>query len=1057
MARLVLGAAGAVVGGLIGGPGGAQLGFVLGSAVGGLIFPEKGPTIEGPRLSDLTLQTASYGVAVPIAYATVRVTGNVFYAPPIREVRTEEEVGGKGGPTQTNVTYAYFGTFAISLCDNEITGIRRIWADGKRVYDVSETADEAAQAASSHFGTFMKVYTGTDVQMPDPTMESDLGAGNVPAYRGTAYVVFTDLPLANYGNRLPQMQFEVTNGEAGSGDTELLQPLHVKPWTVNAAGLPVAADGGAMVYRPQGGGEYTGFAAAKAALDAFVATAYPEFDSPDHFVAFATDLNSKPSVFEGGATLTQDVSTVTYYFADRPIDFITNSDVVADCTYFAIEGADPALKKIYWNYTPNYVPKGLFQDGEQPNGWGVSGACVEYPPPFPRIAYGRLFTITVNRTFECGETCAIGDPRVLGIAQLPDDPDYCLSRDGVISFNAQYATGSGSFLQLTAPVTSGGMPSAAGLGPVLRTGDPRNTAGFWNAAAAAAGIGGTYPTNYPVSVSMACVGTNASRTMTRGTALLSDVVTDICERAGLVDTQIDVTELVDVVDGYVIARQMAARGAIEPLQRAYYFDAIESGGKIKFRKRGRLPMIDIDADDLGASDNEKPTTLVNTTRTQEAELPARINVAYMAKDADYQTGAQSALRMTCESQQVIGVELPIVLSDQKAAEIANVLMYTGWASRSQRTFSTTRKYAFYEPTDVVRLPRDGMLTPVRLVEKTEAGGRIDWVAEDDGPSVYAPNVTAAPVTGGQLIRFDGPTMVELMDIPMLGDDTNDPGFYAAACGYRPEWRGGQLFRSGDAGATWSAMETFNTPATIGYALTALGEYSGQNTVDELNEVQVTLYRGELASVTRDQLLAGANTALLGDELIQFRTATLVSGQTYQLTGLLRARRGTEQHMGTHAINERFVLLSPATTHRIAQLSSQIGQIATYKAVTLGQPLSSALTEEFTNTAAGLKPLAPVGLSVVPLGDGTHRARWIRRTRFAAEWRDGVDAPVGEAVERYEVEVRSGGDVLQVLAVAAPSPGELPSVDLAGLAAGNTVTVYQMSEIVGRGFPATITL
>ncbi|PKP65853.1 MAG: hypothetical protein CVT86_03115, partial [Alphaproteobacteria bacterium HGW-Alphaproteobacteria-8] len=36
-----------------------------------------------------------------------------------------------------------------------------------------------------------------------------MGAARTPAYRGTAYVVFEELALASYGNRLPQLSFEV--------------------------------------------------------------------------------------------------------------------------------------------------------------------------------------------------------------------------------------------------------------------------------------------------------------------------------------------------------------------------------------------------------------------------------------------------------------------------------------------------------------------------------------------------------------------------------------------------------------------------------------------------------------------------------------------------------------------------------------------------------------------------------------------------------------------------------------------------------------------------------
>jgi hypothetical protein len=36
-----------------------------------------------------------------------------------------------------------------------------------------------------------------------------MGAANTPAYRGTAYVVFEELPLDRFGNRMPQLSFEV--------------------------------------------------------------------------------------------------------------------------------------------------------------------------------------------------------------------------------------------------------------------------------------------------------------------------------------------------------------------------------------------------------------------------------------------------------------------------------------------------------------------------------------------------------------------------------------------------------------------------------------------------------------------------------------------------------------------------------------------------------------------------------------------------------------------------------------------------------------------------------
>ena len=41
-----------------------------------------------------------------------------------------------------------------------------------------------------------------------PLIEAIEGSGQAPAYRGTAYIVFEDLPLDAFGNRLPQLSFE---------------------------------------------------------------------------------------------------------------------------------------------------------------------------------------------------------------------------------------------------------------------------------------------------------------------------------------------------------------------------------------------------------------------------------------------------------------------------------------------------------------------------------------------------------------------------------------------------------------------------------------------------------------------------------------------------------------------------------------------------------------------------------------------------------------------------------------------------------------------------------
>ncbi len=63
----------------------------------------------------------------------------------------------------------------------------------------------------------MRVHRGDETQAADPLIVAKEGADNAPAYRGLAYVVFERLPLAEFGNRVPQFSFEVDPPVDGLG------------------------------------------------------------------------------------------------------------------------------------------------------------------------------------------------------------------------------------------------------------------------------------------------------------------------------------------------------------------------------------------------------------------------------------------------------------------------------------------------------------------------------------------------------------------------------------------------------------------------------------------------------------------------------------------------------------------------------------------------------------------------------------------------------------------------------------------------------------------------
>lgn len=217
MASLVLGVAGSALGGSLLGGGllgglltGAQIGGALGSLAGleidAALTPGRTITRSGSRLSDINIQASTEGTAIPRLFGRMRLAGQLIWASQFRETAntTRSMQGGKGaGVTTAQTDYAYSISFAVGLCEGVATRLGRVWANGV-LLDVSQYT--------------LRFHTGAQDQAVDPII-ADID-GEVPAFRGLCHVVFEDMPLAAFGNRIPQLQFEVWRSLGGEDSLE---------------------------------------------------------------------------------------------------------------------------------------------------------------------------------------------------------------------------------------------------------------------------------------------------------------------------------------------------------------------------------------------------------------------------------------------------------------------------------------------------------------------------------------------------------------------------------------------------------------------------------------------------------------------------------------------------------------------------------------------------------------------------------------------------------------------------------------------------------------------
>lgn len=179
---------------------GAALGGAIGAGIGSYVDAQlfgSSANAQGPRLDDLHVMASTEGAPIPRLYGRARLAGQVIWATNYKEhVRRQTSGGGKGGggSSVTVTEYSYSVSFAVGLCEDAVTRIGRIWADGKPL---------------SLAGLTWRLHSGDEDQPPDPLIEAVEGADAAPAYRGTAYIVFENMDVTPFGNRIPQLSFEV--------------------------------------------------------------------------------------------------------------------------------------------------------------------------------------------------------------------------------------------------------------------------------------------------------------------------------------------------------------------------------------------------------------------------------------------------------------------------------------------------------------------------------------------------------------------------------------------------------------------------------------------------------------------------------------------------------------------------------------------------------------------------------------------------------------------------------------------------------------------------------
>lgn len=547
---------------------------------------------------------------------------------------------------------------------------------------------------------------------------------------------------------------------------------------------------------------------------------------------------------------------------------------------------------------------------------------------------------------------------------------------------------------------------------------------------------------------------------------VADVVSRLCLRAGLTADQFDVTALSSItteVCALAISQIAPTRSVLERLMTRHFFEMTVSD-KIYFRPRGGSTVRTIEYEELAAAEvgDTMPEPLA-IRLMNDIELPARIAISYHNLDNDHQVDTQHSDRLISSvSETVDDVQIALGMTPAQAKGVADTMLLDQATALIGTSLHLLGEHAVLEPTDVIRVnDKDGSSFRLRLVKKTDRYPLITFDAVLDDPSVlFTQGITSTDYTSSTTVVGPVDTIMELLDIPILRDMDNDAGFYVATKGEETPYPGSAIFKSAN-DVDFDRVATVRESAVFGNCTTILGDWTGPRVFDEVNTVTVNVGDATLISSTRDILLdnLGVNLMMIGDEIIQFINATLVTTGVYTLSRLLRGCRGTEWAMTGHEAGERCVLLRPQGMRRVLTENAELGLVRHYKGVTLGRSLSSATSEEFTNSGIGLKPFAPFDLRASRDASNNVTLTAQRRSRLSVRMigSSGISVPLGEAEEQYQwiIYASSVSDVaVRTITSGVPSASYTAAEQTAdGLTPGNPISVgvVQMSQTVGRGY------
>ncbi|TAN15129.1 MAG: host specificity protein, partial [Rhizobiaceae bacterium] len=524
----------------------------------------------------------------------------------------------------------------------------------------------------------------------------------------------------------------------------------------------------------------------------------------------------------------------------------------------------------------------------------------------------------------------------------------------------------------------------------------------------------------------------------------------------------EVSKADGTVAGYVVSQPDTARSALDPLSDLFGLSAFEQAGDLVFMSEGAYPTAGAVIGEMVAAQGDTPA--IRKARDPDHTLPSSAMLRFQDLLNDYQAASAQSRYSDARGTVERTIGFSGVLEKGQADALVADWLRRGWTGRERINFALAAGDADALPGSIVRLA-DGGSAQDYIVTEIDEGLTRQVSARCIGRIAPFPWRVGLPAYSALPSAIAGEPLAHFLDLPMNAVGVAPESRLRAAVWSKP-WKSELLYASPE-DTGFGLRSTASLPAVVGELVQPLtGSFTGR--VDGGRILSVRLYDGELQSVSRLQMLNGANAAavLAGNnvwEILQFQNVVETAPSVWALSGLLRGQLGTDDAMvAGAAAGAAFVLIDDAV-FPAGLRSAEIGLALNWRVGPAGYDFSGPAFGLYNVTGGvrALTPLSPVHLTAARLTDGSVGIAWIRRGRIDADSWLGTDIPLGEENEAYQVDVSAvGGGAVRTTTVSSQSwtyaAADLSS-DFSVLPSAIEITVRQVSASVGPGLPASCTL